>query len=152
MQTGLEGRQSRPQRRPVRPRVVLAAVDNSDLAVPVIEAAAEHARLRGWRLVVVTVIPVPATRDLGEGGRLGGEFAAQDDALQIIDRVQPTLDASEVANQVLVRGYLARGGPRRQARRVACTVLRVADEVEVATIVVGRRRGSRRPVHASQPA
>jgi hypothetical protein len=56
------------------------------------------------------VIPIPAARDLGEGGRLAGDLAAQDDALRIIGRVQPTLDECGVAYQIQVRGYLARGG------------------------------------------
>lgn len=52
----------------------------------------------------------------------------------------PTLDALAVAYQLEIRGYLAHGGPRRQARRIAATVLRVARQSGAEVIAVGQRR------------
>jgi transcription elongation factor GreA len=132
-----ETRQDR--RRAGRPGPVLAAVDDSNLAVAVARRAAEHARTSGRALVVVAVVPVADTRGLREGGQLLGGLDYED-ALAIARRVGPTLDALAVAYQLEIRGYLAHGGPRRQARRIAATVLRVARQSGAEVIAVGQRR------------
>ncbi len=126
------------RRRAGRPGPVLAAVDDSNLAVAVVRRAAEHARTSGRALVVVAVVPVADARGLREGGQLLGGLD-DDDALAIAGRVGPTLDALAVAYQLEIRGYLARGGPRRQARRIAATVLRVARQTGAEVIAVGQR-------------
>ncbi|HYT26028.1 MAG TPA: GreA/GreB family elongation factor, partial [Actinomycetota bacterium] len=128
------------RRRARRPGPVLAAVDDSNLAAAVGRCAAEHARISGRTLVVVSVVPVGDARGLREGGQLPGGLDDYDDALAIARRVGPTLDELAVAYQLEIRGYLARGGPRRQARRIAATVLRVAGETGAEVIVVGEPR------------
>jgi nucleotide-binding universal stress UspA family protein len=96
-------------RRAGRPGPVLAAVDDSNLAVVVARRAAEHARTSGRALVVVTVVPVADARGLREGGQLLGGLHDYEDARAIAWRVGPTLDALAVAYQLEIRGYLARG-------------------------------------------
>jgi hypothetical protein len=102
--------------------------------------AAEHARTSGRVLVVVTVVPVTNARGLREDGQLLGGLDDYEDARAIAWRVGPTLDALAVAYQLEIRGYLARGGPRRQARRIAATVLRVARQTGAEVIAVGQPR------------
>jgi hypothetical protein len=102
-------------------------------------SAAEHARTRGRALIVVAVVPVADAHGLREGGQLLGGLGDYEDALAIAGRVGPTLDALAVAYQLELRGYLARGGPRRQARRIAATVLRVARQTGAEAIAVGQR-------------
>jgi transcription elongation GreA/GreB family factor len=128
------------RRRAGRPGPVLAAVDGSNLAVAVARRAAEHARTGGRALVVIAVVPVADARGLREGGQLPGGLDDHEDALAIARRVGPTLDALAAAYQLEIRGYLARGGPRRQARRIAATVLRVARKTGAEVITVGQGR------------
>jgi Transcription elongation factor, GreA/GreB, C-term len=96
------------------------------------------------------VVPVADAHSLQGGGRLPGGLD-DEDALAIARRVGPTLDALAVAYQLEIRGYLARGGPRRRARRIAATVVRVARQTGAEVIAVGQRH-DRAPAGASVPA
>jgi transcription elongation GreA/GreB family factor len=132
-----------PQERrpPRRPRPVLAAVHDAKLAAAVARRAGEHARAGGRSVVAVVMVPIADAQGLGRGGRLPGSLDDYDDALAMLRAVEPVLGTLGVRYQVELRGYLARGAPRRQARRLAATVLRVAGQVGAELIAVGRPRG-----------
>src|SRR6266508_1579875 len=101
------------RRRAGQPGPVLAAVDDSNLAVAVVRRAAEHARTSGRALVVVAVVPVADAHGLREGGQLLGGLDDYQDALAIAGRVGPTLDALAVAWPVAARdGKPAASRPR----------------------------------------
>jgi transcription elongation factor GreA len=131
----------RDQRRPRWSGPVLAAVHDPNLAAAVALRAGEHARARGRSVVVLTMVPIAAAHGLGPGGRLPGELDDYDDALAIIRKAERALEALGVAYRVELCGYLARGAPRRQARRLAATVLRAAGQLGAEVITVGRPRG-----------
>ncbi len=142
---GMEELRSKPQQ-PARPTpydtttgAVLAAVDDPGLAVPVARRAAEQAQRSGRRLVVVVVIPVGGGR-LGDGGRLADAVEDYDDALAMADRIRPAIEESGVVCRLEVRGYRARGGPRRRARRIATAVLHAARQAGATVLVLGQRR------------
>jgi transcription elongation GreA/GreB family factor len=119
----------------------LAAIHDAKLAAAVTQRAGEHARAEGRRVVVVALVPIGDVHGLDPGGRLPGSLDDYDDALAIIRTVEPALETLRIAYKVELRGYLARGAPRRRARRQAATVLRVAEQVGAEVITVGRPRG-----------
>ena len=129
------------RRAPHRPGPVLAAIHDPKLATAVARRAGEHARAGGLGVVVVAMVPIADVRGLGRGGRLPGSLDDYDDALAMVRAVEGVLGTLGVRYQVELRGYLARGAPRRQARRLAATVLRVAAQVGAEVVAVGRRRG-----------
>jgi transcription elongation GreA/GreB family factor len=131
----------RERRRPRRPGPVLAAVHDARLGAAVAQRAGEHARAGGRGVVVVAMVPIADAQGLGREGRLPGGLDDYDDALAIIQEVERVLDAQGVAYQVELRGYLARGAPRRRAQRLAAMVLRAAGQVGAEVITVGRPRG-----------
>ena len=133
---------TRPKRRrPRRLGPVLAAVHDARLAAAVAQTAGEYARARGRTVVTLVMVPIAAAHGLRRDGRLPGGLDDYDDALAMIRAVEPPLQALGVAYQVELRGWLARGAPRRQARRIAATVLRAAGRVKAEVITVGRPRG-----------
>ncbi|HEX6674096.1 MAG TPA: GreA/GreB family elongation factor [Actinomycetes bacterium] len=141
MHAGSHDQIPRDQPRPRRPGPVLAAVHDPDLAAAVALRAGEHARAMGRSVLVLTLVPIAAAHGLGPGGRLPGELDDYDDARAIIREAERALEALGVAYQVELCGYLARGAPRRQARRLAATVLRAAGQLGAEVITIGRPRG-----------
>jgi transcription elongation factor GreA len=120
---------------------VLAAVHDARLAAAVAQRAGEYAHARGRTVVALVMVPIAAAHGLRRDGRLPGGLDDYDDALAMIRAVEPPLQALGVAYQVELRGWLARGAPRRQARRIAATVLRAAGRVKAEVITIGRPRG-----------
>jgi nucleotide-binding universal stress UspA family protein len=96
---------------------VLAAVDDSSLALPVVRRAAAVAAAEKRELVLVTVVPSGAPDPLV--------------------RLTPAIAGLAVQPLVVVAEYQARGGQRRRSRRVGATILRVARAQGAAVIVIG---------------
>jgi K+-sensing histidine kinase KdpD len=103
---------------------VVAAVDDSSLAPAVVRRASALAAAEERALVIVTVVPSSAA----DGPR---------PALDSLARLAQAVTGFAVEPRVVVAEYLARGGQRRQSRRVGATILRVAQAHAAAVIVVG---------------
>ncbi|MDX6212181.1 MAG: Universal stress protein family [Frankiales bacterium] len=134
---------------------VLAAVDDSPLALPVLRRAAAVAAAENRELVLLTVVPSPAP----EAGHESPP-PTEDHRLDSLAQLAAAMTGFAVEPRVLVADYLARGGQRRQSRRVGATILRVARACGAAVIVVGlpdqeRQRDisvSRRVAHGAPAA
>ena len=144
-QTMRDQRPTRPTRTALQAGPVLAAVHERALAAAVAERAGAHARDTARGVVLLALVPLADADSLGPGGLLLGDLDDYDDALAILAAAEPPLEALGVPYQVELRGYLARGGPRRQARRIAATVLRVAAGVGAEVIATGRPPGREAP-------
>jgi nucleotide-binding universal stress UspA family protein len=126
---------------------VVAAVDDSSLALAVVQRAAAVAAVEERPLVIVTVVP-------------SSEADGPRPALDSFARLAQAVTGSAVEPRVVVAEYLARGGQRRQSRRVGATILRVAQAHAAAVIVVGLpdrehqrdRSVSRRVAHGAPAA
>jgi hypothetical protein len=126
---------------------VVAAVDDSSLALAVVRRASALAAAEERALVIVTVVPSSAA----DGPR---------PALDSLARLAQAVTGFAVEPRVVVAEYLARGGQRRQSRRVGATILRVAQAHAAAVIVVGLpdqehqrdRSVSRRVAHGAPAA
>ncbi len=123
---------------------VLAAVDDSPLAAAVVGRAAALAVAENRELVLLTVVPA-------------GSPAS---ALDTVTRLAATVSALALEPRVMAAEYLARGGQRRQSRRIGATILRAARAAGAAVIVVGLpdeehgrdRSVSRRVAHGAPAA
>lgn len=122
---------STTRRRPALPALphqgrgaVLAAVDDSPLALVVARRAATVAAAEDRELVLVTVVPAGSAESVAGG-------------LHRLARLAPAMDGLTVEPVEVVAKYLARGGQRRRSRRVGATILRVAREYGAEVIVIG---------------
>lgn len=119
---------------PALPRPVLAVVDDSALAVPVVLRAARLAATAGQPLIVATVFTFPVQ---APAGGLPATCEAFEEAVAVFERVRPLLDRLAVPYRFDIRGCPGRGGPRRRARRVADQLLRIRAETAASAIVLG---------------
>jgi nucleotide-binding universal stress UspA family protein len=121
-------------RPPAGDSVVLAATDLSDPAMPAVQAAAEEARLRGLRLVVL--------HDLDLWPYLGSSLALFGPVP--IEPSAPTVEEARQAAQRILEGQLERLGVSGDVRvtaegHPAAAIVRAADELAANLVVVGTR-------------
>jgi len=120
-----------------RDRPIVAAIDDTALAVAVARRAARLAREQNRPLVLLTAVPfdlpVQAKRD--QLIRRAHFLLARAEALA--DRVRPALGGLRLQPRLVVHPYRDRGGPRRVAQRIAATLVRAAVDEDAHTLVLG---------------
>ncbi|MDX6228338.1 MAG: hypothetical protein QOI76_1728 [Frankiales bacterium] len=141
---------------------VLAAVDDSPLASAVVRRAAAVAAAENRELLLVTVVAAstPASSRPSANGYAPHVLSPEGRGLDLIARLAPAMTGVASEPRVVVAEYLARGGQRRQSRRVGATILRIARAHGAAVIVIGLpdqehqrdRSVSRRVAHGAPAA
>jgi transcription elongation GreA/GreB family factor len=120
-----------------RGRPIVAAIDDSALAVAVARRAARLAREHDRPLVLLTAVPFDLPVQTARDELLGKAHLLLAEAEAIAARVRPALRGLGHQPRLVVQPYRDRGGPRRAAQRIAGTLLRAAVEEDAHTLVLG---------------
>ncbi|MFA5786582.1 MAG: universal stress protein [Actinomycetota bacterium] len=134
------------------PPVVLAAVSDSPLAVPVARWAGQIAHATDGEVVVFAAVAIPPDiRGMAGMGWIKQAEWAEQEAAAIAALVRPVLDELGVRYRVGARACRTWRGRWAQARQVAGALLRAARDVG-ADLVVIAHRPERRTVRSSVAA
>lgn len=120
-----------------RGRPIVAAIDDSALAVAVARRAARLAREQDRPLVLLTVVPFDLPVQPSRDQLVGKAHLLLAEAEAIAARVRPALGGLGLHPRLVVRPYRDRGGPRRAAQRIAATLVRASVEEDAHTLVLG---------------
>jgi hypothetical protein len=120
-----------------RGRPIVAAIDDSALAVSVARRAARLAREQHRPLVLLTAVPFDLPVRPSHDQLIGKAHLLLAEAEAIAARVRPALGGLGLHPRLVVRPYRDRGGPRRAAQRIAATLVRAAVEEDAHTLVLG---------------
>jgi hypothetical protein len=120
-----------------RGRPIVAAIDDSALAVSVARRAARLAREQHRPLVLLTAVPFDLPVRPSHDQLVGKAHLLMAEAEAIAARVRPALGGLGLHPRLVVRPYRDRGGPRRAAQRIAATLVRAAVEEDAHTLVLG---------------